>query len=355
MTPFKTLLFALAATAVLTGPTGSAPAAAADAQPAKPAPRGVPVEAAKVRIGTVEHTIDAVGSLLSNESVIVRPEIAGRIVGIGFAEGSAVKQGSMLVELDASTLRAELQQTRAAQELSRKNFERARELFGKGAGTARALDEAEAKLKVDEASVVLAEVMLRKTVIRAPFGGIVGLRKISPGDYVSPGQDLVSLDEVDPIKVAFRVPEVALTAVKVGQELAVGLDAFGDNVFVGVVQAIDPTVDSRTRSFTVHARVPNPGGALRPGLFARVVLRVERRDDAILVPEEAIVPIGARTVVYRVVDGRAAMTDVTLGLRRDALVEIRKGVGPEDVVVTAGQQKLGDGAPVMVLPAQPRG
>ena len=256
-----------------------------------------------------------------------------------------------LVELDSSTHRAELLQAKAALALSRKNFERAHELFGKGAGTARALDEAEAQLKVDEAAVVLAEAMLGKTTIRAPFGGIVGMRRISPGDYVSPGQDLVDIEEIDPIKVEFRVPEAGLTVVKVGQELAVSLDAFGDRVFVGVVYTIAPKVDSATRSFIVRARVPNPDGILRPGLFARVVLQVEKRENAILVPEQAIVPIGNTMRLYKIVDGKAMMIDVTLGVRQNGEVEIRKGLSAGDTVVTAGQQKLRNGAPVMVVPS----
>ena len=170
-------------------------------------------------------------------------------------------------------------------------------------------------------------------------------------DYVSPGQDLVDIEEIDPIKVEFRVPEAALTAVKVDQELAVSLDAFEDRVFVGTVYTIAPKVDSATRSFIVRARIPNPDHLLRPGLFARVVLQVERRENAILVPEQAIVPIGNSMRLYKIVDGKAMSVEVTLGVRRNGDVEIRKGLEPGDRVVTAGQQKLRNGAPVTVVPS----
>ena len=346
----KTLFLPLVAVGLVLGALSGSIESSRAAEPGG-APRGVPVEAAEVKIDTVSLSIDAVGTLLSNESVMMRPEIAGRIVSIGFEEGRPIKKGASLVELDSSTHRAELLQAKATLALSRKNFERARELHGKGAGTARALDEAEAQLKVAEAAVVLAQAMLGKTTIRAPFGGIVGMRRISPGDYVSPGQDLVDIEEIDPIKVEFRVPEAALMSVKVGQELAVSLDAFEDRVFIGTVYTIAPRVDTATRSFIVRARIPNPDRMLRPGLFARVVLQVERRENAILVPEQAIVPIGNSMHLYRIVDGKAVMVEVTLGVRQNGNVEIRKGLEPGDRVVTAGQQKLQNGAPVMVVPS----
>jgi len=310
------------------------------------APRAVPVEMSPVKSATLDDEISAVGTLRSNESVVIRPEVAGRVAQIHFAEGEAVAAGARLVTLDSSIDQAELRQAEANLELSRRNFERAKELFQKGAGTARARDEAVAKLKVDEAQAALARARLEKTILTAPFAGIAGLRKVSVGDYVSPGQDIVNVESIDPVKVDFRVPEVHLAAVAEGQTIRVTLDAFPGKTFDGVVFAIDPRVDDEGRSVAIRARIPNADASLRPGLFARVRLVVARRTDAIVVPEQAIVPRGDDQFVFRVVDGKASLTKVRLGQRRAAEVEVVEGLSPGDVIVTAGQVKIRDGMPV---------
>lgn len=326
---------------------GSAAKAAAGKPGGMPA---LPVEATRVKVDTVIRKIAAVGSLVSNESVIVRPEIAGRIVRINFTEGSRIEKGRALFELDSSTYRAEIEQAKASRELSEKNYERANELLQKGVGTPRSRDEAVASLKVNEATLTYATTMLEKTVIRAPFDGIIGLRKVSIGDYVSPGQDMVNLENIDPIKVDFQVPEFALSAVAKGQRIEVRVDAFPQKTFEGTVAAIDPRLDTTSRSVIVRARIPNPEGRLRSGLFARVNLETEKHVGAILAPEQAIVPVASDRFVYRVVDGKAVQTKVKLGLRRNGDVEIVEGLTADAVVITAGHQKVRNGAPVTVLP-----
>lgn len=329
--------------------TGGAPAGRAAAGGPPP---GMPVEAAQVTVDTVVRTITAIGTLESNEAVVVRPEIAGRIVKIGFNEGQRVKKGTVLFLLDDSTYDASAAQAEASLDLSRKNYDRASELHKKGAGSTRTRDEALALLKVDEAKASMAMTMLDKTRIRAPFDGIVGLRKVSPGDYVQPGQDLVNLDDVDVLKVDFRVPQIALSEVRVGQKIGITVDALPGRSFEGEVYAIDPQVDPSTRSMALRARIPNPDGVLRPGLFVTVTVIAERHEGAVLVPEEAIVPIGGQRLVFRIDAGKVKVVPVTLGVRRPGQVEITSGLKAGDTVVTAGQQKLRDGAPVMVLPAQ---
>ncbi len=316
---------------------------------AGPGAHAVPVEAVQVTIGTVERVISAVGTLESNESVILRPEIAGRIERINFQEGTPVKRGDTLFQLDDSIYEAEAEQAQASLELSRKNYDRARELHKKGAGTASKLDETQAQLRVDEAGAAYALTMLDKTRIRAPFDGIVGLRSVSVGDYVSPGQDLVNLESIEPVKLKFSIPQTALTAVSVGQTIEVTVDSFPGKSFQGEIYAIDPLVDEATRTLVVRARIPNPDRLLRPGLFVTVKLTVEHREGAVLVPEQAIVPQGEERLVFRVVDGKAEAAPVTLGQRQNAMVEITEGLGSGDVVVVAGYQKLRNGAPVMVL------
>jgi len=313
--------------------------------------QGIPVEAAPVRIEAVADEVSAVGTLRSNESVIVRPEIAGRISAIGFDEGEPVEAGQVLVSLDDSTHQAELADARAALKLAESNFRRLDELFDRGSTSARERDEALARLESTRAALQLSQARLDKTDVAAPFSGILGLRRVSPGDYVTPGQDLVNLEDIDPIKVDFRIPERFLASLSTGQHIRVRVDAFPGGVFDGEVYAIDPQIDPAGRSIAIRARIANPDRILRPGLFARVRLIVEERSDAMVVPEQAIVPRGERRYVFRVVDGKATLTEVRLGQRRAGDVEVLEGLGAGDVVVTAGQLKIRDGVPVTVLDA----
>lgn len=330
---------------------------AQQAGPASGPPAGfaMPVEAAPVRIGPSQRQIQAVGSLRSNESVIVRPELAGRIVQINFTEGQKVKKGQLLVQLDATVPRAELVQMQAALSLAKANYERAQELHKRSAGTERALDEARWKLRNDEAAVKLSEARLEKYALMAPFDGVIGLRKVSIGDFVNAGADLVNLEQIDPLKVDFRVPEVFLASLKVGQRIAVTVDAMPGREFAGEVYAIDPLVDASGRAVVIRARIANPEDALRPGLFARVALVVDEKPEAVFVPEQSLVPVNDQLFVFKVVDGpqggkAVAFTKVKLGERRKGEAEVVEGLKPGDVVVTAGLLKIRDGMPVQIMP-----
>jgi membrane fusion protein (multidrug efflux system) len=325
-------------------PGGPAPQAAT-----RPAQSTVAVEAEQVTVGPVVEDIRTVGSLLPNEVVVVSPEIAGRVARIGFAEGDRVAAGEVLVELDPTILRAELAKARSDLGLARANHQRAMTLASQGIGTLRARDEAIAALQAEEANVALAEARLGKASIAAPFAGVVGLRSISVGAYVTPGERIVELTAFDPIKVDFRVPELALASLRTGQAIEVTLDALPGRAFTGEVYAIDPVVDAGGRAVRVRARVPNGDGALSPGLFARIRIVVERREGAMLVPESSIFAEGSKTLVFRVVDGRAVRSEVVLGQRRPGQVEVVRGLGAGDVVVTAGHQQVRDGVRVEVV------
>jgi membrane fusion protein (multidrug efflux system) len=335
-----------------------AAAAAPSAPPAKPAAPGgggggMPVEAEVAKADRIAQEIIAVGSLRSNESVVLSSEIAGRIAGIHFREGQPVAKGTLLFELDDSIYRAELEQARAGLALSQSNHTRAEELSGRNLISTRERDEAAAKLDVDRAAVKLAEARLAKTRIRAPFEGVVGLRPVSPGDYITAGQALAPLEQLSVLKADFRLSEAALSVIKVGQTLNLEVDAYPGKVFPGRVYAIDPRLAEETRSIGVRARVPNDKGELRPGLFARVRLVVAERGNAVLVPEQAIVPQGDQPFVYVIEDGKAVMRPVQLGVRQSGRVEVVSGVKPGDVVITAGVQKIGPGAPVMAINLAP--
>ena len=309
------------------------------------------VEATKVAMQALPQTITAVGSLRSDESITVRPEVAGRISAILFKEGQHVGKGMTLIRLDPAINAAEVQQARANLKLAKSKYDRAVELSQRNFISGQAKDEAENNLRVAEAAVALVEARLAKMEIKAPFSGVIGLRVVSVGDYVKEGADVVNLESVDPLKVDFRVPEIYMRQVQVGQTLSVSLDALPGKSFDGKVFAINPLVDAAGRAVVIRAIVGNPDTSLRPGMFARVKLITRDEKEALVVPEQAIVPQGDEQYVFRIVDGKVARVKVELGQRREGKVEIVKGLDANDVVVTAGQLKLRDGMAVTVLGA----
>jgi membrane fusion protein (multidrug efflux system) len=311
-----------------------------------PAGFAIPVETAKVTVGPIERRLSAVGSLLSAESVVIKPEIDGRVVDIRFKEGLQVAKGQMLVQLDPSVNAAEIQSAEAALELARANFERAEDLLQRGSGTQANYDQMRADVRSREAGLALAQAHLQKLTLTAPFSGVVGLRKVSVGDFVESGDEIVNLEQINPLKVDFRVAENFLEAVRPGQRIEITVDAFGQERFAGEVYAIDPLVDVSGRSVLLRATLPNPDLRLRPGLFARVELVLNEKDKAVQIPEQAIVPQGGKQFVFRVEEGKAKTVEVKTGIRREGMVEILAGLGPEDEVVVAGQLKIRDGAPV---------
>jgi membrane fusion protein, multidrug efflux system len=329
------------------GPGAGAPTSGGQSA-AKGPPSSVTVEAVKVATASLPQTITAVGSLRSDESVTVRPEVAGRISAIRFNEGQRVTKGATLVLLDPSINEADVQQARANLKLAQSKFDRATDLAKSNFISGQAKDEAENNLRVAEAALQLAEAKLAKTEIKAPFSGIIGLRVMSIGDYVKEGADIVNLEAIDPLKVDFRVPEIYMRQVQVGQTLQVSLDALPGKTYDGHVFAINPLVDATGRSIVIRAQVKNADTALRPGMFARVRLITRDQQEALVVPEQAIVPQGDEQYVYKVLDGKAVRTRVGVGQRRDGRVEIVSGLSAGDTVVSAGQLKLRDGASVAI-------
>jgi membrane fusion protein (multidrug efflux system) len=212
-------------------------------------------------------------------------------------------------------------------------------------------------VRTAEAQVELARARLDKRTLEAPFEGTTGLRNVSPGEFVAAGTAIVNLEQLDPLKVDFRVPEIFLAAVAPGQRIALAIDAFPGREFTGLVKAINPLIDATGRSIVVRAEIGNADRTLRPGLFARVRLTLAERGNALFVPEQAIQPQGDRTFVFTVRDqgeGKpkvARQTEVKLGNRRRGEVEVREGLAPGDLVVTAGLLKIRDGVPIAPQPA----
>lgn len=314
------------------------------------------VEATKVRQMTMRDDAEAVGSLRSRRSVVLRPEISGRITQLNFSDGQRVRKGQLLVQLDDQLPRAQVQQSRAELSIARANHKRNQELVAQGFISQRSVDESAANLEVAEAKLALAEATAQRLRIVAPFDGIAGIRGVNVGDYLKDGADIVNVEDLDAVYVDFRLPERLQNKVKTGQTARVAFDALPGVQYSAVVLAINPQIDADGRSLAVRGCIDNRRLQLRPGMFARVTAVFGERSDANVVPEEAIVPDGAAPYVLRVVAGTeegsqvAKRTPVRLGARTPGFVEVVEGLAPGDVVVTAGQQRLQrDGTAVRVV------
>lgn len=330
----------------VTSPGSPLPGASSSKAAQTPPPTAV--DAASVKLAPIAKAITAVGSLRSNETVIVRPEVSGRIAEIGFREGQQVAKGSSLIRLDQSIQRAELLQADANLALAKSRIERSRDLHGKGFISSQARDEAESNYKVAQAAYELSAARLNRLEIKAPFTGVVGLRMVSVGDYVREGQDIVNLEAIEFLKVDFRVPEIFLKEILVGQPLQLTLDAVPNKIFAGQVLAINPLLDANGRSIVIRAAVKNTGATLRPGMFARVSLSSSQVQNGLTIPEQALIPVGDDVFLFKIADGRALRTKVEIGQRTTGFVEIVRGLAAGDVVVIAGQPKLRDGAAVKI-------
>jgi membrane fusion protein (multidrug efflux system) len=382
---------------------GSPSAASASKAPgAAPAPRVAGVEVAKVEQISLQDDAQSVGSLRSRQSVMLRPEVAGRVVNLGFRDGALVRKGQLLVQLDDTLQRAELSQAQAQVSIAQANLKRNQELVAQNFVAQRVLDESAANLQVAQAQLALAQARLGRMAIVAPFDGTVGLRNVNLGDYVKDGADLVNLEDTGSMLVDFRLPERYQRKVKLGQGVDMALDAFPGRVFKARIEAIDPLLDANGRSVGIRAVLANTGGdavapvakdkdantakasvkpvqksaqsgkqtaagsgPLRPGMFARVTAVFGVNDAALVLPEEAIVPQGGKQFVIRVVEpsqvpaatGLPADTqwvslrqEVKLGVRRQGKVEVQEGVSEGQTIVVAGQQRLQkDGTPLRIV------
>ncbi|TNJ32923.1 efflux RND transporter periplasmic adaptor subunit [Arenimonas terrae] len=350
-------LLSLALVGALAACSGEDPAAAQAGGP--PGGMQLPVEAVTVKAEPLRAGLSTVGTLRADESVVVRPEVNGRLVKIHFEEGQRVKQGDPLFTLDPAVAQAALSEALANLENARRADARASDLGSKQLLSKSDVDTARAQLGVTQARVESARAQLDKTTIVAPFGGVIGLREVSVGEVVSPGQALVNLVRLDPMEVDFSLPESDLGLVATGQPVTVTVDAFPGETFEGKVSAIEPVIDINSRSAKLRASVVNPDYKLRPGLFARITLGVgDAGTTAILIPEQALLQEGETRFVYVVKDGKAARANVTTGQRLPGRVAVVEGLKEGDQVITAGQGKpmMYEGAGVMVVPeggAQP--
>lgn len=291
------------------------------------------------------NVVEAIGTARANEAVDITAKVSNRVAAIRFQEGQEVRAGTVLVELDTAEARANLAEAQAALSDSRSQFKRSRELFETRVLSEAQLDQLQATLSANEARVAAAKSVLDDQIIRAPFGGRVGLRNVSVGSFISAGTVITTLDDTKIIKLDFSVPEVFLPVLKEGQQISAATAAYPNESFQGTVASIDSRVDPVSRSIVVRARIDNADRRLKPGMFMTVRL-IRKEPPALVVPEEALVPQGDRQFVFVVRDGKAVRVEVQAGRRRPGEVEIVKGLAEGDQVIVEGTQKVRDGTPV---------
>jgi membrane fusion protein (multidrug efflux system) len=332
----------------------TAPAGAANASPtgqgASPSFSQMPLAVVAVPVREARLTLEAeaLGTAGANESVDVTAKTSNLVTAVRFAEGQQVRRGQVLVELDGREAQAELAIAEAALSESRSQFNRSRELYTTQALSEAQLEQIEATLKANDARVAFARSRLSDTIITAPFAGRVGLRRVSVGSLVNPGTVITTLDDTSMIKLDFTIPETMVSSVEAGREIVARSVAWPGEDFAGKVSSVDSRVDPTTRSVTVRALLPNERAMLKPGMFLTVRL-ARGSSNALLVPEQALVPEQGNVFVYVVRDdSRVEKRQVRTGERRVGEVQIVAGLAVGEQVVTEGTQKLRDGAPVTV-------
>jgi membrane fusion protein (multidrug efflux system) len=289
--------------------------------------------------------IEAVGTAIANESVEITSKVSNTVTAIRFAEGQRVRRGTVLVELDSAQVAAELAEAQASLAEARNQHARGQDLSVQQALSGAELDQLEAALKMAQARVAAAQARLNDTVIRAPFDGRTGFRRVSVGGLVAPGTVITTLDDTSLIKLEFTVPQTYLYALSEGLPVQAMSSGLPGRTFEGRVATLGSRIDPVTRSIGVRAELPNPDGQLKPGMFMNVRLRGPER-PALLVPEAAIVPEQGRTYVFVVAGGVAERREVATGRRNPGEVEITSGLNEGERVIVAGSQKVRDGTPV---------
>ena len=311
--------------------------------------REISVEAEEVKSMTMPKYINTIGELKANESVMLHSELSGRITEILFTEGTNVAKGDLLIKLDDEQAQAELRMRKAKLQLAEAEYDRYKRMREGGAGSGKEYDKAFAEMNVAKSEVEAAEASIKRTEIRAPFEGTIGLIDVSVGSYVQPNQELVHLVDQTPIKVKFGVPGKFINDVGVGQSVELRVESAKNRIFKGIVEAVDSHVDSATNNISLRASVPNEDGVLKAGLFADVMLVIGEQGDTVTVDEASVERIGEQEFVWVVDRKKARRVGVLTGVRNKGRIEIIAGLKPGQVVVNAGQLRLYEGAWVKIL------
>jgi membrane fusion protein (multidrug efflux system) len=295
--------------------------------------------------------LNTTGTLRANEQVELTTEIAGKVESIRFQEGSSVESGEVLLELDDTELSAQHERAIHRVELATRREVRQRQLLDDGLVSPQEYDSVRTELDVLRAELALVEAQLAKTTLRAPFGGIVGLRFVSPGSYVTQQTSIASLQDLDPIKVDFTVPERYAARISIGDRVDLAV-AGVDGAFPAEVYAIEPVVDPATRSLVVRARRANPSGRLRPGAFADVAVVISETANALAVPSVAVIPELGGKKVFVVEGGVAQARPIQTGIRTETMVEVTEGLEAGEQVIVSGVERVRAGDAVDVRAAE---
>jgi membrane fusion protein (multidrug efflux system) len=313
----------------------------------------MPVEVAEVKEQRMADKFEAVGTIEAFEAITVVSEIDAAVVSLPFEEGSLIKRGVLIAQLDDSQLAAEVNRTEALYIQSQATYNRVKSIVEQKAGTPQDLDDALASLKVAEANLKLAKARLNKTHIVAPFDGMVGSRRVSVGSFLRTGDAITELANLNEIRVSFSASERFLSQLKRGAEVVVSTPVYPGHEVRGKIIAIEPIIDSETRSARIVARVQNPGQKFRPGMSANISVILSERPKALTIPNEAIFANGNQSFVFVVnPDSTVKRVTITTGLQLADVIEIVQGLEEGMQVIQAGHQKLFEGAKVMPVNSQ---
>lgn len=338
----RPLLFVLSLTVILLScaEKKSGPAAGAGQKPMN-------VNGIIMEPQNMEELIIVTGTILANEEVDIRSEISGRVTAIHFREDSRVRKGDLLVRINDSELQAQLKKLELEKKLAEDDVFRKTKLLEMNAVSQEEYDVAVNQFGILEAEIELIGSQIAKAKITAPFGGVVGLRMISLGAYVSPTTLITHLQEIDPVRIEFAIQEKYLGKVDRGTLIQFGVEG-RDSIYTGKVYAVDPRIDPATRTFMVRATCPNPELQLVPGAFARIQVSLETIPDALMVPSQAIMPDIRGERVFKVENGRVKVVYITTGVRTEREVQIIRGIQPFDTVITTGLLQIRENMPVSV-------
>jgi len=305
------------------------------------------VEGYIVTPSSFEEDFIASGNILPNEAISIIPEISGRITGIFFKEGSRVKKGETLVTLYHDDIVAQINKLKAQKKLLDKTLERQQELLRIGGISHQDFETTETQIAAIEADIAAQEAQLRKTKIIAPFDGVMGIRNVSEGAVVTQGVEISTLQQLDPLKMDFMLPEQYHGKVKPSD--TVYFTMTGDtNRYAAVVAAVDPGAGTNTRSFRVRALVPNPGHRMVPGSYASVLVPLKSNNNALLIPSRCVIPTTRDKKVALLRNGKATFVVVKLGMRTNDKVEIIQGIGTGDTLITTGLMQIRAEMPVRI-------
>jgi len=326
-------------------------------------PPPTPVSTAKATSESVPQSLEAIGTIMAVHQVVISPQVDGKVIALKFESGQQVNAGDVLVQLEDASERADLATFQAQARLATANLARARQLASKQFGSKQDVDVQQSELDQANAGIAKSQTQIGYKVIKAPFGGLLGVRQVNLGQYLSAGGAIVTLTDLDRLYIDFTLPEQNKASLAVGQALELHLDSFPDRLFKATIASIDPQVDPNTRAIKIRGELDNADHALQPGMYARVDVVLPPQPDVVTIPETAVDYTVYGDSVYVVKEGKdkdgkpmtdkdgkpqlvAEQTFVTLGERFGDKVAILKGVNPGDTVVVGGQLKLHNGATV---------